>query len=44
MTNNDTKKELISFIMSLPPQNQIQLWAELMERGIIKEEDMEARV
>lgn len=38
MTNNDMKKELISLIMSLPPQKQAQLWAELVARGIISEE------
>ena len=38
------KDLLLSLIMSLPPQKQKQLWAELVERGIIKEEDMEVRV
>lgn len=43
MTNNDMKKELISLIISLPPQKREQLWEELVALGIIKEEDMEAR-
>lgn len=37
MTNNENGP-LLSIIMSLPPQKQEQLWAELVARGIISEE------
>lgn len=37
MKNNENEL-LLSLIMSLPPQKQTQLWAELVARGIISEE------
>lgn len=37
------KDLLLSLIMSLPPQKQEQLWAELVARGIIREEDAKMR-
>ena len=41
MTNNEN--ELLSLIMSLPPQKRDQLWDELVTQGIIREKDTEVR-
>lgn len=41
MDNKDLENKLISAIMELDPQKQIELWKELSERGYIADDKRE---